>query len=92
LYEGFGIPLLEAMSSDCPILCSNTSCFPEIVGNNALYFDPYSSNDIKEKVNYALNYDLDDFVKRGKRRLEYFSWDKARKETINSYEKVLNEY
>jgi glycosyltransferase involved in cell wall biosynthesis len=92
LYEGFGIPLLEAMTSNCPILCSNTSCFPEIAGDSALYFNPYSEDDIREKINYALHNDLNEFVRRGKKRLEYFSWNKAREKTINSYKKVLNEY
>ena len=42
LYEGFGMPLLEAMACECPVICSNTSCFPEIAGNAALYLDPFS--------------------------------------------------
>ena len=46
LYEGFGLPLLEAMSCGCPVICSNTSSIPEVVGNAAIYFDPRSLSSI----------------------------------------------
>ncbi|PRY53663.1 glycosyltransferase involved in cell wall biosynthesis [Arcticibacter pallidicorallinus] len=55
LHEGFGIPLLEAMSCDCAITCSNTSCLPEIAGNAALYFNPYSEADIAQKITKVLS-------------------------------------
>jgi len=89
LYEGFGIPLLEAMGSNCPILCSNTSCFPEIVQDSAVFFNPYDVDDMKEKINFALNNDLTEYIKRGQDRFKHFSWDKARNETMESYKKIL---
>lgn len=49
-YEGFGIPLLEAMACKCPMAISNTSCFPEIACKGALYFDPFSIDDIYDKM------------------------------------------
>ena len=89
LYEGFGIPLLEAMACNTPILCSNTSCFPEIVQDSALMFNPYSIEDIKEKIRFALYKDLSNFIIKGTRRFTDFSWDKARSETNNVYRKLL---
>jgi len=89
LYEGFGIPLLEAMACNTPILCSNVSCFPEIVKDSALMFNPYSVEDIKEKIEFALNNNLDFYIEKGKERFKYFSWDKAREETMDSYKKCF---
>jgi glycosyltransferase involved in cell wall biosynthesis len=48
--EGFGIPLLEAMHFNCSIICSNSSCFPEICGDSAYYFDPKSKNSFVEAI------------------------------------------
>ncbi len=50
LYEGFGLPLLEAMANDCPMAISNASCFPEIAGDAAAYFDPENMKDMREKI------------------------------------------
>jgi glycosyltransferase involved in cell wall biosynthesis len=90
-YEGFGIPLLEAMECKTAILCSNSSCFPEIVDNCALTFDPSSIEDIKIKIDFALNNKLEIYIENGTERLKYFSWDKSRKETMNTYIKALND-
>jgi glycosyltransferase involved in cell wall biosynthesis len=54
LYEGFGLPPLEAMNFGCPVITSNVSCLPEICGNAALYVDPYDVRDIKEKLETLL--------------------------------------
>jgi len=55
VYEGFGLPPLEAMACGCPVIVSNTSSLPEICGNAALYFDPYQPQDLMEKINYIIN-------------------------------------
>lgn len=89
LYEGFGIPLLEAMSSSCPILCSNTSCFPEVAANAAIYFDPSDILDIKEKIAYALNNDLTSYKKLGDKRVRFFKWETAKQETIKLYQEIM---
>ena len=50
LYEGFGIPILEAYACHCPVALSNASCFPEIAGDAGIYFDPYSEKSIIESI------------------------------------------
>lgn len=55
LAEGYGIPVIEAMASRCPVVCSNTTCLPEIAGDAALYFDPEDPQDIASKVNLLLS-------------------------------------
>lgn len=84
LYEGFGIPVLEAMSYDCPTIISMTSSLPEIGGDASLYFDPKNSDDLLEKLitlqdNTQLRKEL---ISKGKQRIKYFSWEKCAKETL----------
>jgi glycosyltransferase involved in cell wall biosynthesis len=90
-YEGFGIPLLEAMVQGCPVTCSNRSCFPEIAEDAALYFDPYSIDDIAEKMEKILtDKNLRKYlVEKGKNRSKFFSWDKTAEGYINVYKSVL---
>jgi glycosyltransferase involved in cell wall biosynthesis len=80
LYEGFGLPILEAFAAGCPTVLSNASCFPEIAGEAALYFDPYSiiedMRTVIEKVitSPSLQKEL---TNKGKKRMKDFSWKKA---------------
>lgn len=79
LFEGLGIPLLEAMDQGVPIVCSNVSCIPEVVGISAIMFNPYSVDDIAAKLSTVW---LDDSLRRdmahrGKERSKDFSWDQA---------------
>lgn len=91
LYEGFGIPLLESMQSECPVVCSSTSCFAEIVSDAALYFDPEDIQDMTRKIKEAYgNVKLrKELVKRGKARVKLFSWDKTAQETQRLYKNCL---
>jgi len=54
LYEGFGLPPLEAMSCGCPVVSSNSSCMPEVLGDACVYFNPYNVNEIAEKIKLVL--------------------------------------
>ena len=91
LYEGFGIPPLEAMSLGCPVVCANTSSIPEVVGNAALLFDPKNESALRnaiEKVVSSSKY-IDELKAKGYERIKYFSWEKCTQDTLNVYKKVL---
>lgn len=91
LYEGFGMPILEAFANNCPVCLSNTSCFPEIAGCAAVYFDPYSRDSILDAIQKVI-YDTDHAKKikeEGTKRLIDFSWEKVGKETVSSYRKTI---
>ena len=91
LYEGFGIPPLEAMSLGTPVLASNTSSIPEITGDAALLFNPWSESEIYNAIikiltDRALREEL---IKKGKRRCLQFSWEKTSAEYIELYHNVV---
>lgn len=74
LYEGFGIPLLEAFKAEIPVLCSNVTSLPEVGGEATLYFDPFKPNDIVDAIEkVATNPSLrQELVEKGRQRLAYF--------------------
>ena len=78
LYEGFGLPVLEAMSFGTPVITSNVSSLPEVAGDAALYVNPYDSQDIAEKLNHMIsNEDLrKKLTQAGKQRAKMFSMEK----------------
>lgn len=91
LYEGFGLPPLEAMNFGCPVITSNASCLPEICGNAALYVDPYSVRDIKEKLETLLGDRQlrDQLVQAGKLNAQAFSMDNYVKRLHQAYRRAL---
>lgn len=76
LFEGFGIPLLEAMWCDCPIVCSNTTSLPEIAGDAALLVDPRSPEDLAHAMSRVLTDTAtrQALIERGRRQVKGFSW------------------
>jgi glycosyltransferase involved in cell wall biosynthesis len=91
LYEGFGFPILEAFQCCCPLICSNTSSFPEIAEDAAYYFDPYDIESIKDAVNKVL-YDENlrrELCQKGYNQVEKFNWDKTVLQTKNVYKTAL---
>lgn len=90
-YEGFGMPLTEAMQHHCPILCSRASCFPEICGDAAEYFDPFDADDIREALERTLASPsrLAELAAAGTQRGRNFSWRKCADETAKVYRNLL---
>ncbi len=87
LYEGFGIPPLEAMSFNCPVVCSNTSSIPEVVGDAAQFFDPYDVGDMRDAIEKVVTSKeiRAELIKRGRARINLFSWDRCAAETMEVY-------
>ena len=91
LYEGFGLPPLEAMACGCPVIVSNTASLPEVCGDAAYYVDPYSVESIAEGMNKvhsdgALREDL---IQKGLERAGMFSWEESAKEHMNIFEEII---
>jgi glycosyltransferase involved in cell wall biosynthesis len=93
LLEGFGLPPLEAMYFGIPVLSSNSPAMPEILGDAAIYFDPYNPLDLKEKIKMLLenNKIRDDLITRGYQRVSLFSWQRCALETLKFFEKITEE-
>jgi glycosyltransferase involved in cell wall biosynthesis len=91
LYEGFGLPPLEAMASGTPVITSNLSSLPEVVGDAALLIDPYDPSAIADAMRRVLlDSDLrDDLRQRGLRRVSEFSWERSVRRVRAIYEEVL---
>jgi len=90
LYEGFGLPGLEAMQSGTPVVAANNSVLPEIYEKAAIYFDPFETQDIADKIKSVLLNDKlhSDLVQKGKERVKQFSWEKMAKETLDLYRQI----
>ncbi len=85
LYEGFGLPILEAFAAGIPVVTSNISSMPEIAGDAGVLVDPMSVEDITNGINKAIK-NKKDLVRKGKIQLKKFSWEKAAYETLKVYE------
>ncbi|AAM30350.1 mannosyltransferase [Methanosarcina mazei Go1] len=91
LYEGFGIPPLEAMSLGCPVIASNTSSIPEVVGNGGILFDPLSEEDLTRSIDSLMNHrSRSRLILKGFQQEKKFSWDKTASETFNVYKSIIS--
>ncbi len=91
LFEGFGLPVLEAMACGCPVICSNTTSLPELAGDAAVLVDPTDVAQIAESI-YTLLQDRSlqkSLRTKGSLQVQKFSWERAARETVNIYESVL---
>jgi glycosyltransferase involved in cell wall biosynthesis len=90
-YEGFGIPPLEAMAHQCPVIISNTSSMPEVIGIAGEYFDPAEPDDIRRAIEDVVYSDTRIKLLRetGMERLAFFSWSKCSRETLDIYKTLI---
>lgn len=90
LYEGFGLPVLEAMKFGCPVITSNVSSLPEAGGDAALYVDPENVEEIKNAIEKVMTDTKlrEEMIAKGKKQVGKFSWEKAARETLQIVEEV----
>jgi glycosyltransferase involved in cell wall biosynthesis len=91
LYEGFGLPPLEAMASGTPVLTSNTSSLPEVVGDAGILIDPQSADEIARAMLKVLRDKglQEEMRKRGLERAKRFAWQGVVEETVKVYEEAM---
>lgn len=86
-YEGFGLSVIHAFASGCPVIASRTQVLVEVGGEACVYFDPNNTNELSEKIkSFVEDKNLrDEYIKKGLTRVKMFSWEKAAKETLEVY-------
>jgi glycosyltransferase involved in cell wall biosynthesis len=91
-FEGFGIPIVEAFNHGAPLACSSVSCLPEIAGDAALLFDPYSPESMAEAIDQLWNDEplRKDLVRRGERRTVEFTWERIAKQLRAHYRRLAS--
>jgi glycosyltransferase involved in cell wall biosynthesis len=91
LYEGFGIPILEAFGCGCPVVVSNTSSLPEVAGDAALYFDPLNEESMRNAAQRIVNetHTRAQLIQKGYERNKLFSWEATARKTFEVYKSLL---
>lgn len=88
--EGFGIPPLEAMACNCPVVSSNKGSLPEVGGEACIYFDPYNLEDMQQKIESVLNSNKlrNELIEKGEKHYKKFSWKKLAEQTLDLYTNI----
>jgi glycosyltransferase involved in cell wall biosynthesis len=91
LFEGFGMPVLEALGSGCPVLCARQTSLPEVAGDAAVFFDAKEIDSLVSVLDQVLagKIDRQNLVAKGKAQFQKFSWDKSFRETAEQYAKLI---
>ena len=91
-HEGFGLPVLEALSCGAPVIASNATSIPEVLCNENALFDPFSEQSITEKITQVLTDEAlrQNLIQQGLKQAKKFSWDKSAKLAINAFEDTVN--
>ena len=91
LSEGFGLPPLEAMLHSAPVVASNATCIPEVLGDAAYYFNPLNIEDMAAKISDVVDDPIirEDLVEKGKKQVAKYSWERMAKQTLEVYEQSL---
>lgn len=91
IYEGFGIPIIEAMACECPLILSNASCFPEIAGEAADYFEPEDHEGLSVILNNIVKNGShrNNLIKFGQKQITNYSWSKTAEKTMKVYKSCL---
>ncbi|PHM07757.1 hypothetical protein CK516_25020 [Nostoc sp. 'Peltigera malacea cyanobiont' DB3992] len=90
-YEGFGLPVLEAMTLGAPVISSNTSSIPEVTGDAAILVDPNNPVQLAEAILKVISDSQlrQELINKGKARAKLFSWERTAKETLNAYRTLI---
>jgi len=93
LSEGFGLPPLEAMLNSAPVVSSNASCMPEVLGDAAHYFNPLDVQDMATKISEVLEDPIlrEDLIQKGHQQIKKYSWKRMAEQTLAVYKRALRE-
>ncbi|MDO8260281.1 MAG: glycosyltransferase family 1 protein, partial [Candidatus Magasanikbacteria bacterium] len=91
LYEGFGLPPLEAMAQNCPAISTDKACMPEILGEAAYYFNPENENEASEKILEVINDKnlQNQLILKGQKQIAKYSWNKCAHEISELYNRFI---
>ena len=91
LFEGFGLTVLEAMASSCPVITSNSTSLPEVAGDAALLMNPSDVEALSNHITFVSHHNekREEMIAKGLQRAKSFSWDKAASQTYDIYKNIV---